>query len=231
MLTTKLFRCSSLFNLVPEPKKRGEVLSQTAKSYIRSVVKEDAFGFSSFLGNRKTEKGNVLEAMAIKQSGDLRFTTYEKNEIRAKTSLISGEADVIDLDRRVILDTKCSWDIGTHPFFKEEAQEKAVKAGYDIQLHGYFMAFEQYYREQGIEITFEHGEIDFWLFPCPEELLSQYDDDHRLIELVEAIPLEKRCTTIKIERNEAILARIEEVIPHAQRYYKLLQIELAGDNF
>lgn len=229
-MQNKIFRCSALHNLIPLPKGKGEVLSQTAKSYIRGVVKEDEFKFGSFVGNKKTEKGLLLEDRAISLSGAKRFKEYEKNTIRANTSLITGEADIIDLDSKIIVDTKCTWDIGTHPFFKEEAREKAVKAGYDIQLHGYFMAFEQYYKEQGIDIKFTHGEIDFWLFPCPEELMGNYDNAERLIELVEAIPLEKRCTTVKIERDEAILARIEQVIPHAQRYYKLLKIELNGDD-
>lgn len=231
MMKNKLFRCSGLSHLTPMAKAKGEVLSQTAKSYIRSVVKEDHFEFRKFKGNKFTEKGNSLEDQAISLSGSKRFTTYEKNTVRANTAILTGEADIIDLDRKVIVDTKCTWDISTHPFFMEEARDKAKNAGYDIQIHGYFMAFEQYYKEQGLDIKFEHGEIDFWLLPCPEDLLGKYDDREMMIDLVNSIPLEKRCTTLKIERDESIIARIEQVVPHAQRYYKMLKLELIGDDF
>lgn len=167
-----------------------------------------------------------MEETAIKESGNKRFKEYSKNTIRAETQYLTGEADIIDLDRRVILDTKCSWDLTTHPFFKDEARDKAIKAGYDVQLHGYFVSFEHYYKEQGIDIKFESGEVDFWLLPAPEGMISNFNNIEEMNEKINQIPLEKRLMTVTFQRDEGIIDRIKSILPHAQRYYKLMQIEL-----
>lgn len=210
----KLFRASSLHKLIGDSKKKGESLSDTAKSEIRSIVKEDLFTFKSFTGNQYTQKGNWLEEMAIELSGKMRFRAYQKHVGRVDNDLITGECDVLDLKNKLIIDTKCSWDIGTHPFFQDEAQEKAIKAGYDIQMQAYMWLYEC-----------ERAEIDFWLFPCPEELLKPYEDQEQLINLVAEIDIRERLTTVVIERDESTIQKIKNKIPHCQEYYEKLYAE------
>lgn len=210
----KLFRASSLHKLIGEPKKKGESLSDTAKTEIRSVVKEDLFTFRSFTGNQYTAKGNLLEDMAIELSGKMRFRAYQKHVGRVDNDLITGECDVLDLKKKLIIDTKCTWDIGTHPFFQDEAQDKVIKAGYDIQMQAYMWLYEC-----------ERAEIDFWLFPCPEELLKPYEDQEQLINLVAEIDIRERLTTVVIERDESIIQKIKNKIPLCQAYYEKLYAE------
>lgn len=210
----KLFRASSLHKLIGDSKKKGESLSDTAKSEIRSIVKEDLFTFKSFTGNQYTKKGNWLEEMAIELSGKMRIRAYQKHVGRVDNHLITGECDVLDLKNKLIIDTKCSWDIGTHPFFQDEAQEKAVKAGYDIQMQAYMWLYEC-----------DRAEIDFWLFPCPEELLKTYEDQEQLINLVAEIDIRERLTTVVIERDESIIQKIKNKIPLCQAYYEKLYAE------
>lgn len=210
----KLFRASSLHKLIGDPKKKGESLSDTAKTEIRSIVKEDLFTFKSFTGNQYTQKGNWLEEMAIELSGKMRFRAYQKHVGRVDNHLITGECDVLDLKNKLIIDTKCSWDIGTHPFFQDEAQDKVTKAGYDIQMQAYMWLYEC-----------ERAEIDFWLFPCPEELLKPYEDQEQLINLVAEIDIRERLTTVVIERNESIIQKIKNKIPLCQAYYEKLYAE------
>ncbi|MDG6334327.1 translocation protein TolB precursor, partial [Glaesserella parasuis] len=88
------------------------------------------FGYQSFDGNKYTEKGNQLEDQAIKLSGFTRGLVLKKNTERRENAFITGECDIYVPSRKLIIDTKCSWDIGTHPFFQDEAEEKAKKAGY-----------------------------------------------------------------------------------------------------
>lgn len=210
----KLFRASSLHKLIGDPKKKGESLSDTAKTEIRSIVKEDLFTFKSFKGNQYTEKGNWLEEMAIELSGKMRFRAYQKHVGRVDNDLITGECDVLDLKDKLIIDTKCSWDIGTHPFFQDEAQDKVIKAGYDIQMQAYMWLYEC-----------ERAEIDFWLFPCPEELLKPYEDQEQLINLVAEIDIRERLTTVVIERDESIIQKFKNKIPLCQAYYGKLYAE------
>lgn len=73
----KLFRCSSLSNLIGTPKLKSEVLTSDAKNSIRKIVKEDLYGFRSFTGNQYTAKGNLLEDLAIEMSGKMRYRDYK----------------------------------------------------------------------------------------------------------------------------------------------------------
>lgn len=210
----KLFRCSSLHKLIGDGRSKAAVISDTAKSAIRDIVKEDLYGFRSFTGNQYTQKGNLLEDLAIEMSGKMRFRNYQKHVGRVENELITGECDVLDLERKLIIDTKCTWDIGTHPFFADEAMEKVKKAGYDIQMQAYMWLYEC-----------EAAEVDFWLFPTPLELTKDWDDREQLIDMVEAIDIRERLTTVVIERDEAIIQKIKDKIPHCQEYYAKLMAE------
>ena len=210
----KLFRCSSLHKLIGDGRSKAAVISDTAKSAIRDIVKEDLYGFRSFTGNQYTQKGNLLEDLAIEMSGKMRFRNYQKHVGRVENELITGECDVLDLERKLIIDTKCTWDIGTHPFFADEAMEKAKKAGYDVQMQAYMWLY-------GCDVA----NIDFWLFPCPPELLNGWDDIDQLVHLVEKIDIRERKTTVVIERDESIIQKIKDKIPHCQEYYAKLMAE------
>lgn len=210
----KLFRCSSLHKLIGDGRSKAAVISDTAKSAIRDIVKEDLYGFRSFTGNQYTQKGNLLEDLAIQMSGKMRLRNYQKHVGRVENELITGECDVLDLERKLIIDTKCTWDIGTHPFFVDEAAEKVKKAGYDIQMQAYMWLY-------GCDVA----NIDFWLFPCPPELLNGWDDIDQLVHLVEKIDIRERKTTVVIERDEAIIQKIKDKIPHCQEYYAKLMAE------
>lgn len=210
----KLFRCSSLHKLIGDSRVKTAVISDTAKTAIRDVVKEDLYGFRSFTGNQYTRKGNMLEDLAIEMSGKVRLRNYKKHEGRLNNDLITGECDVLDLGRKTIIDTKCTWDIGTHPFFADEAMEKVKKAGYDVQMQAYMWLYDC-----------EVAHIDFWLFPCPVELTKDWDDREQLIDLVEKIDIRERLTTVTIQRDEAVIQKIKDKIPHCQAYYEQLFAE------
>ena len=210
----KLFRCSSLHKLIGDGRSKAAVISDTAKSAIRDIVKEDLYGFRSFTGNQYTQKGNLLEDLAIEMSGKMRLRNYQKHVGRVENELITGECDVLDLKNKLIIDTKCTWDIGTHPFFADEAMEKVKKAGYDIQMQAYMWLY-------GCDVA----NIDFWLFPCPPELLKDWDDIDQLVHLVEKIDIRERKTTVVIERDEAIIQKIKDKVPHCQEYYAKLFAE------
>lgn len=208
----KLFRCSSLHKLIGDGRSKAAAISDTAKSAIRDIVKEDLYSFRSFTGNQYTMKGNLLEDMAIEMSGKMRFKQFNKHVGRVENELITGECDI--LDGRTIIDTKVTWDIGTHPFFEDEALEKVKKAGYDVQMQAYMWLYDC-----------DVAHVDFWLFPCPAELLKDWDDIEQLVHLVEAIDIRERLTTVTIQRDEAVIEKIKEKIPHCQDYYAKLFAE------
>lgn len=206
-----------LHRLIGEPKTKADKeagkITETAKSAVREIVKFDLFGYESFEGNKYTQKGNDLEDQAIKLSGLKRGLPLKKNTERRENDLITGECDVYIPSRRLIIDTKCSWDIGSHPFFLDEAEDKAKKAGYDIQMQGYMWLWDC-----------EEAQIDFVLLPTPLDLIKSYENAEKFVDLVEQIPQQKRITTVVIKRDEKIIERIKERIPKAQEYYlKLIE--------
>ena len=208
-------RCSGLADLMTKPKS-GNGISATAKSAVRKIVKFDLFGYQDFEGNKYTEKGIALEEQAIKLSGRKRGLPLKKNTERRENDWITGECDIYVPSRKLIIDTKCPWDIGSHPFFADEAEEKAKKAGYDIQMQGYMWLWDC-----------DEAQIDFVLLPTPYDQLSSYDDPNRYIDLVEQIPQEKRITTVTIKRDEKIIEKIKERVEIAQEYYQQLIQEMS----
>lgn len=206
-------RCSELHHIIGTPKKAGESLTQTAKSHLINTFKQQQFGFTRFKGTGCTEKGTMLEETAIKASGMVRGKTYSKNTIRRENDFITGECDIHDPAASLIIDTKCSWDIGTHPVFPAEAAQKAADAGYIWQMHGYMWLY-----------GCTAAEIDFWLFPTPAELLKPWERDnpdilYQYTDIVEQIPLTRRRTTLRIERNQEAIDRIIDRVTAAQAFY------------
>ena len=205
-------RCSSLSKIMSEPrgksKKEKKELSETAKTAIREMFRYDMFGFQKFEGSKETEKGHICEQAGIELAGAVRFLDLEKNTERRENEFISGECDIYVPESNLIIDIKNSWDIGTHPFFYEEAKDKAKNAGYDWQMQGYMWLCEC-----------EEAHIDFCLFPTPDELLSSWENPFKYVDLVNDIPQQKRITTVVIERNEELIEKIRERVTLAQSYY------------
>ena len=199
-----------LSRLLPEPKGDAKI-SATAKSAVREIAKFDLFGYQSFEGNKYTEKGLQLEEQAIKLSSLSRGLVLKKNSERRENDWIQGECDIYVPSRKLIIDTKCTYDIGTHPFFRDEAEEKAKKQGYDIQVQGYMWLWDC-----------EEANIDFCLFPTPIDMVKPWESEEKLIDLVEQIPQKKRLTTVVIKRDETIIEKIKQRVEAAQDYYQEL---------
>ncbi len=209
-------RCSGISQIMGESRTKGNPLSDSAKSYLITLAKENLSGVDRFAGSKETEKGNVLEDVAIKASGMKRGLVFKKNIVRKENDWITGECDIYVPKERLIIDTKCSWDFFTHPCFAEEALKKAEKAGYIHQMQGYMWLYDC-----------DIADIDFWLFPCPERLVSPYDRREVLIDLVEDIPLLKRGTTVRVERDEKMIEKIKERVEICQEYYESLMQQVA----
>jgi hypothetical protein len=103
-------------------KKKDEVLSETTKSYLEILVKEQLFNRSKELSNKYLEKGNLVEEDSL----DLITTHYGQLFVKNKETLsndfIKGTPDLI-LDEKVI-DIKSSWDLWTFPLFDKTIENK-----------------------------------------------------------------------------------------------------------
>lgn len=202
-------RASSLHKIMGA---RG--LGDTGLSFIAEEFKRLHYGFDSFEGNKYTAKGNQLEDECIYQSMILDGYGYTKNEERKENDILSGECDIYSEERKIIIDIKNSWDIGTHPFFVYEAEKKTKKSGYDWQLWAYMWLW-------GVK----EAEIHYWLLPTPEGLLKEWEDPAKYITKVNNIPLEERRTVQVIKFDEALIAKVEERFKEAKEFYDKLVLD------
>ena len=210
-----IVRCSSLSKLMTKGRGKGSPLGETTKTFVMDKAKEDFYGITPSFSNKFTEKGLRNEDVGIDMINQTRFMDYKKNQERITTKWLTGECDINAED--VIIDIKCSWSFETFPAFQEEADKSVKKSGYDWQLRGYMMLYNK-----------PLGEVVYCLTSTPTDLLSAYDN----LDLhdVERISIEKRLTSVKIERDEVKESEILMQYKIANEYYKECMQELEIKN-
>jgi len=92
---------STLGKLMTAPKLKSEQLSETAKSEIRRIAKEQFFGYSSTIVTKPMMKGKDWEHESIALVNQVRGTFYFKNKERFENEFLTGEPDII-LDDMII---------------------------------------------------------------------------------------------------------------------------------
>jgi hypothetical protein len=195
-----IFRCSSLGKICTNPRTKGEVLSETAKTYIRQLAKEDFYGYNSELNNKYLSKGTNQELESIELLNAVRFEEYTKNTERITTDLLTGECDIITDD--TIIDIKTSWSLETFPATPSEAHDK----DYEWQVRGYMMLYNR-----------PKAEVIFTMVSTDPELLTPWDN--LSIHQVDHIEPRFRVTAVQYERDEEIEAGMIEKLKAAQEYY------------
>jgi hypothetical protein len=107
-----LFRCSSLGHLMTEPKKKGEVLSETAKTHIRDIYISLVFGRNTDISNKYLIKGVNVEDDSITLYSTCKRVYFEKNEDHYSNGFIKGTPDIKAYEG-MTADIKSRWDIYT----------------------------------------------------------------------------------------------------------------------
>ncbi|QPR33385.1 hypothetical protein I6G96_20840 [Delftia acidovorans] len=241
-MTAILFRCSSLGKLMTAPvsidpalitpeveaihakKKRTDeekallerlklgTLSETAKTYIRELVRQELWGVDFEVSSKYTDKGLAVEAEGLALLNRVRGLTLAKNTERCSDGQITGEADTVDLGpRRCGHDLKCSWSLQTFPAFVRDCQDSL----YEWQMRGYMRLWDV-----------DRWEVNYAMVNTPEELLGQYEPQQ--LHLVEHIPEHMRLTTWAIERDRALEAQMDVKLELARTYYAQCIAEFAA---
>ena len=107
---------------------KSEVLSETTKTYIRGLAKQDFYGYNVELNNKYINKGIMQENDSIALLNTVSFTSMVKNTERLNNEWLTGEADIV-LDDQII-DIKTSWSLETFPATSEEG----INKDYEWQL-------------------------------------------------------------------------------------------------
>ena len=202
------FRASSLGKLMTSSRTKGEVLSQTAKSYIIQLAKENYYGYRTELTNKYVLKGLEQEQDSIDLLNAVRFENYVKNEERASNEYLTGCCDIITED--LILDLKTSWSLDTFPATSYELKDIN---DYEWQGRAYMYLYDR--------PTFE---LCYVMVSTHPEFLSLYDpmDMHE----VDHIDPAKRITSIRFERDKELEIRMEEKLLAASLFYEEVLTQL-----
>lgn len=218
-----IVRCSSIGKLMTASRTK-EMLSETAKTYIKDVFKEQELGLAKEFWSRYTDKGLQMEDEAIDFAGQiLGWDFVVKNTKRYNNEWITGEPDIITKD--LLADIKCSWDASTFPMFDTELKNK----DYFWQLQGYMWLTDMPQAELVYclmntpfqivedEVRREHwkaGLIDEDL-DLREAVQSQHNFDH--------LPNQLRIKRFIVEKDEQAIEKIKEKVEIAREYYQQLK--------
>lgn len=194
------WRASQIGKLMTSSRTKGEVLSQTAKSYINQIAKENFYGYKSEIKNRYLDKGINQELESLQLLNSVRFENFEKNSQRKENDLITGECDILTNDS--IIDIKTSWSLDTFPELPEDIDSKE----YEWQGRAYMMLYDRF-----------EFELVFCMVSTWDEFLSPYDD--RSLHQVDHIDPRKRITSITIERDLELENQMLERCQIATEYY------------
>jgi hypothetical protein len=194
------FRASQLGKLMTSSRTKGEVLGQTAKSYIIQKAKEDFFEYKTELTNKYVMKGIHQEQDSIDLLNAVRFENYKKNEKREENEWLTGSCDIITDE--LIIDVKSSWSLETFPATSYELKDLS---DYEWQGRAYMWLYDM--------PTFE---LCYVMVSTADELLSDFDryDIHK----VDYIYPTKRITSIRFERDKELEIQMAEKLIAATNF-------------
>lgn len=217
-------RCSAIGKLMSTPRTKGEILSETAKTYIQDLFKEKELGIAREFWSRYTDKGIQMEDEAIDFAGQvLGWDFVVKNEQGYENDYITGTPDVIT--KYLLADIKCSWDGTTFPLFDTELKNK----DYYWQLQGYMWL-----------TALEQAELVYCLMDTPHQIVEDevrrahwkaglIDEDLDLREAVQSqhtfdhLPNNLRVKRFIIRKDEEAIEKIKEKVELARDYYEQLK--------
>jgi len=125
-------RCSSIGKIMTEPRTKSELLSETAKTYIREQWIADKYGRHKEFSSNAIKKGLANEEDGISMLSFHLDEFLTKNKETKENDFIKGTCDIIH--NYCIYDIKCPYDLFN--FSKAE-----VTKDYWWQLQGYCELF------------------------------------------------------------------------------------------
>ena len=197
------WRPSQLGKLMTNSRSKSKLLSETAKSEIRKIAKQDFYGYSysSDIRTKPMIKGTDWEHEGIKLLNDVRFTNkYVKNNLRVENDYMSGCCDIITDD--LIIDIKSSWSLDTFPATPSEGEN----SDYEWQGRAYMWLYDR-----------PAFELVYTMYTTPDDLLTEWDN--LSIHRVNHIPMHHRVTVLSYERDTAIEEQIKERLIACSEYY------------
>jgi len=184
-------------------------LSEGAKTYVRSLVRQIDFDYDTWFAVAETKKGILVENESIALYNEVFETNHSKNTKRERNEFIQGECDIDAPEFDLIIDIKSSWSKETFPFLEDEIDIK----GYEWQGRGYMMLYNR-----------NNFRLAFCLVNTPYQLLRF--EQNMSIHYVDDIEKKLRVTTMDFTRCPILEEKIKYKVTEARRYANWYQNEL-----
>lgn len=186
-----MIRCSSIGKIMTNAREKGAEFSETAKTAMMEIAREELFGVRKSLDNVVAiQKGRMCEDLGIQLYNDVFMYNLQKlpADARRDNGIITGEPDLIARSTNKGVDIKIAMSLLTFPLNEEQAGKK----DYEWQARGYMCLFDV-----------PEWEIAYCAIDTPEELLKPWDDPkHHVID--PSIPLHHRITIARFTRDMEI---------------------------
>ena len=183
----------------------GDKITATTLTWLKEKAVAQVLGITTFVATKQMTKGLDCEQASIDLLNAVMFEDFKKNSDRIEKNGFTGSWDI--RKDNVIRDIKTSWSASTFPFFQDDAEQAVKKSGYDWQMRVYMML-------TGADVAF----VDYCLITTPEELLTDWDDWE--LHHVDHIPITKRVTSVRIERDLEIEQKMLDKYELANTLYQ-----------
>ena len=205
-------RCSQIGKIMTNPRSKSDLLSQTTKSYVEKVRKEELYSRREEIFSKYMDKGIFMEDEAIEFAGKILGWEGVKNEVLFDDTHLTGTPDVIL--EGMIVDIKCSWSCFTFPIFETQPNKD-----YWWQLQGYMALTGK-----------ERSQLVYCLMDMPEDLLerelarSKGMDSSEAEEIVRFhtysnLPDKLRIRKFDIEYDPKAIESIRSRVEECREYY------------
>lgn len=214
---------------LPELEKLPEFeLSETAKTFCETWVKEKIYDRKKDFSSKHTDKGNKVEDSSIAELVEhykWPFMT-EKNQGRLSNDYIMGECDILPTDE-LVADLKSSWDCFTFPLFDDVIPDK----DHEWQIRGYM---HLYAREKGAVIYFLSDMPEDMIerelrFKLKEGFTKEEFEKARSYYIYSHLPMELRVKRFNFEHDPELIQKIEQRVIACREYISLLLKDIKHD--
>lgn len=211
-------------------------LGDTAKSTLQALWLEREKGIKPMLKSKYLLKGQYNEEEAISLISDVDGQYYKKNTERRDNGVITGEIDVKHnvYGKKIIIDTKCSWDAFT--FMKADEDKNYEWQGDTYmelwnadEFHVKYCLLDcppHIYEQQQRAMERQYGIIDNEMDEYSK--LYQQLNTNLIYSNNPAFTKEERVKTVIYKRNPEKIEMIYDRAPHWIEYYQ--KITLNGVN-
>ncbi|BAP30094.1 uncharacterized protein CHSO_1057 [Chryseobacterium sp. StRB126] len=209
--------------------KAKPVLSEGAKTYLKSIFKEEVFGRKKEVQNKYLTKGIAVEDENINLYNEVNGTFLIKNEVRYENEFFTGEMDIEEDDE--IIDFKSSWDYSTFPLFEDdvpnEDYEDQLLAYMDLRPNVKSAKLVYGLVDTPVDLILDEKRRIGWKLGLIDGLPEDLDEEITRNMTYADIPKEARIKKFIIYRDEKRIDQIKAMILLAREYLNSLNTTLA----